>query len=584
MDEAAELTSGECKYYLQQSDNFYESWIKPRIKDRCNFSWRSVSPAVRLFGLVEDQFSTGQLKITDSLGLKERLAKSLETTTQEQELFAEAIGTNRDLLVHGREAEEQMSKTIALHILNRVMRARDRIIKNNLSSESSDSRDQGFTRPRILVLLPMRNMAYRFVAEDLEPLWKAIGGQIDGFSRFQSEYGPVDEDGNIVEIEEPKNSHNPNDLFTHYSQLFAGNADDCFRIGIKITRKSMKLFADFYSADIILASPLGLKLLFDGCKVGGKSKKINTNKKRETKKAKIIGGDGKKEEEGGSFDFLSSIDTLMIGHAEVMAMQNWDHLIAVLGYLNKVPKDPRECCDFSRILSVHLDGNGRSMRQSLIFTRHLFPELMAVVAEDSGIFANAFGFMQIDWSKLTNQPSSPCAINALPKTVKLEFLPIQSASLAQHADDRMTFFFDQILPRYRNQTHVAIFVSGYFDFCQLKARLTAARLPFACLSEYETADQITGSRARFYNGHVQYLLVTERFHFYKRYPMIRGVRQLVFYSVPEWSEYLVHWIGYLTAELQDKKKPAITVPILYTAFDYLKLERIVGTEKISKLI
>lgn len=44
-----------------------------------------------------------------------------------------------------------------------------------------------------------------------------------------------------------------------YQELFKGNIDEHFRFGISILRGSFRLFAPFYSSDIIVASPLGLR-------------------------------------------------------------------------------------------------------------------------------------------------------------------------------------------------------------------------------------------------------------------------------------------------------------------------------------
>lgn len=46
-----------------------------------------------------------------------------------------------------------------------------------------------------------------------------------------------------------------------FEATFEGNIDDYFRIGIGVAKKTLKLYTKFYSADIILASPLGLRTL-----------------------------------------------------------------------------------------------------------------------------------------------------------------------------------------------------------------------------------------------------------------------------------------------------------------------------------
>lgn len=50
-------------------------------------------------------------------------------------------------------------------------------------------------------------------------------------------------------------------LSVSYEATFAGNIDDCFRVGIAVKRNAVNLYSEFYSSDLILASPLGLRTI-----------------------------------------------------------------------------------------------------------------------------------------------------------------------------------------------------------------------------------------------------------------------------------------------------------------------------------
>jgi hypothetical protein len=141
-------------------------------------------------------------------------------------------------------------------------RKRRRVLKNNERlahakaasvSPPEDVQDQGFTRPSVLVLLPFRSSALAWL-DALTAHTPSPAYQIENHSRFLSEYALPSDAVDKLAVAEPGTY--PRD----HVETFKGNVDDNFRVGIKLTRKSVKLFADFYGCDIIFASPLGLRM------------------------------------------------------------------------------------------------------------------------------------------------------------------------------------------------------------------------------------------------------------------------------------------------------------------------------------
>ncbi len=82
--------------------------------------------------------------------------------------------------------------------------------------------------------------------------------------RFFDSFGPEgDENGGAVVLDEEGNEIKKERADDH-SFLFSGNVEDHFKIGLSISKKSLKLYTEFYSSDIIIASPLGLKAVIGG--------------------------------------------------------------------------------------------------------------------------------------------------------------------------------------------------------------------------------------------------------------------------------------------------------------------------------
>ena len=481
------------------------------------------------------------------------------------EEFEEHLRTGVDVY-YARQTVSNASSILNIcssHILDGVIKNQKRILKNNqlktlslqgdpgdgkvvkgmLSVEEEDEfRDQGFTRPRVLIMTPFRNQAHDLIRL-LAKQWtdKGSGRQVDGLKRLEEEFAGGD--GGDLEV----------DKGDAFKWQFRGNIDDCYRIGIKCTRKAMKLFCEFYSSDIILASPLGLRLVIDG----GVERTVVEG-----------GGAKKRKRQAADSDFLSSIQLLIIDQADIMSMQNWDHLQTVMEHMNRIPKAAHDC-DFTRVLKAFLDGKAAESRQTVLISAFQFPDLNALWSKCS----------RSEGWKAEQLISEETPFRRVSKKAKITFHTFTSSSLVDLPASRLEGFKKNFVDSLRKHVGTCIFVSSYFDFCQLRELLESKELSFVTLSEYTSTPDINRARSKFFNSQAHILLVTERFHFFRRY-RIRGIKHLLFYSLPEYCEYFEEWVGALASEQVGGRVSVLVEP----RYDGLVLERIVGREKAQRLL
>ncbi|CAO3653422.1 unnamed protein product [Cunninghamella echinulata] len=465
--------------------------------------------------------------------------------TPTQEKLFEHINKYQDIMFGNRSIEnaKEIRNLYALHAINHITKNRDRIMKNNTKivkaqkedKEPGEFRDQGFTRPRVLIVLPFRNT----VIDVVESLIKLSGcEQQDNKKRFYDQFNLLEEE----KVDESK----PIDFL----ETFKGNIDDHFRLGIKITKKSMKLFSDFYNSDILIASPLGLRTL--------------------------IGSEGDKKRD---HDFLSSIEVMILDQTTDFLMQNWEHIEHIFQHMNLIPNDSHGC-DISRIKNWYLDGKARYLRQTLIFANFLTPELNSLYSK----------YLKNTSGKLKIKQSYEGSIMEVMAQVPQSFTRIDTTSLASMDEARFKFFIEKTLPSLRKsavmQTHTLLFIPSYFDFVRIRNYLEDNRYDYEPCCEYTSGPGIARARTQFFHGRTSFILYTERLHFFRRYN-IRGTYHVVFYGLPDHGQFYKEVVDFLALKLNDQASAAeeatFSCTALFSKYDFLKLERIVGTERAKKM-
>ena len=480
------------------------------------------------------------------LTLKQRLRESSGKLMPPMDKLSGNLAFNlfnyHDILFPHRTLDnnEILRKLTCLHAINHIFKTRDVVIKDNArliredAQEDLEYRDQGFTRPKILVILPTRNSCVKYVdvmVSLCEP------EQQENKKRFQETYASG----------EDPSQDKPED----FRDLFGGNDDDMFRLGLKFTRKTVKFFAQFYNSDIIIASPLGLRM--------------------------ALGADDPKKQD---YDFLSSIEIVIFDQTDAMLMQNWEHVEYIFEHLNLQPKEAHGC-DFSRVRTWYLDGNAKYLRQTILLSAFNFPSLNRLFTHQMPNVEGKVKYSQVEEGAMID----------LNIPVKQTFSRFDFGTPIAEPNNRFKYFTTAIVPSLIKLSTlgagegqgVLIYLSTYADFVRVRNYLASSSetqaISFGSISEYTSVKDVARARSHFLSGRHAVLLYTERAHHFRRY-RLKGVKKVIMYGLPENPKFYKEIVGdYLGASIAAGKLDtrSASVRALFSRLDILKLERIVGT-------
>ncbi|ETL85931.1 hypothetical protein L917_14589, partial [Phytophthora nicotianae] len=574
------FTEQDAKKFEAQTRKFTKITLPSLQEDSYNITYRT--------GAAEIPGLDGVVAAPETADKKKQYVRSRLLTTWKQRgldadtafskgsveyTLSQQMSAYTDVFFAGQTYEntEKLRQLSAMHVLNHVLKARDTVTRNNerikkQSEEEKEYRDQGFCRASVLVLLPLRSSAVAFVNQLLE----LLPSNVDTFhnkDRFFSEFGSAKGD------DEPSNDEDKKEWQRVFGQ---GNNDDCFQLGLSFSRKAVRFYSEYHHADLIIASPLGLRQ-----QLGDEVAMLDEAESSDDVKL--------------SSDFLSTIEVCIVDSASLMAMQNLEHLRTVLRATNLQPKEAPNA-DFSRVREWNLAFLAAYFRQTIVFAHGAEPALNALVTKTC---RNISGVVK--YTRQYDAADGSASISRVVPQVKQIFQRVDldhsgRLSAADEVELRFAYFkkhvFEPLLDHPRK--HVLIFIPSYFDYVRVRNlfndSMNKKLIRSVQCCEYTTNKQVSRARTSFFHGHCHVMLYTERFHFYHQL-QIRGVHQLIWYGLPVMGDFYAEMMNMLpssdTAGQNDDGfadntggKSSIA---LFTRLDLLRMQRIVGNKRAERM-
>ncbi|KAI0039850.1 DUF1253-domain-containing protein [Auriscalpium vulgare] len=292
----------------------------------------------------------------------------------------------------------------------------------------------------------------------------------------------------------------------HVDIFKARDIDEGFRVGvgIEVMRKSLRLFSEFYASDIIIASPLGSRQSI--------------------------------EKRSKSADFLSSFEVLVMDQTDALTMQSCQHVQFVVSQTDEHSKESHDT-DFSRIKPWYLEKHAAYLRQSILLT---------------ALFINT-SLKNVAGKLSTKRQWSPVQV---PDELEQNFIQLD-CTMKDEPDKRFAHFTTQIImiPIVGTYGLPAILKSAVQS--ANTANLTPSSLDFIRVQNHFRKQALSFTA---------FVLVSERFHFYRRYK-IRGIRNLVFYGPPDHSIFYTELLSYPLLD-EEVELADVTCKVLYSRYDW----------------
>ena len=445
--------------------------------------------------------------------------------TGDAAILSSFLGSYKDLVIAPDMTVHSglVRKTVALHVLHHMLSARDRVLANSNKLKTDpeiDVRDQGFTRPRILILTATKSLAREFIDSMLSfcgPVLESVRGR----ERFNAQFEKAE-----------------SVITDSRSEFFAGDTEDNFTLGVAVTKKSMKLGATPLESDLLICSPLALKMT-------------------------------------ENLDFLSSLEIVVIDRADYLRMQNWDHVVDVLGKANKQPTDLHGV-DISRLRLSTVEGLNRNLRQTILTTDTMHSDSFSVFTDrwdKNGQVGNFRGFARLS-RKRTSE------VTRVREELQVHRQVFMAAGQSKDVANPLLYSFKEKFWKDvgRELSRLAIVCANYFDYLELKKFFKdETEASVACISEFTDQRRLTGSREMFASGDKSVLLLTERLLWYK--PLkLKGVQHVVFYGCPSYPQ---HYFNMLSRMVEPARANSV---VIFTASDALALEALLGSDSVARVL